>query len=125
MIRTVFRYLFGKTACQMYPKKPAVFFDTTRGHIEIDASRCILCGLCAMNCPVGAITVNREKHYWQIDHLGCIVCGACVEKCPKKCLTMENTYTAPANSKKVKKVNVTPPPKPKKPAPPPPVSDQG
>ena len=116
MFKTAFRYLFGKTACKMYPKRPATFFETTRGHISFDPSTCILCTLCAKNCPTGALTVDREKHFWRIDRLRCILCGECVERCPKNSITMEKTYAAPMDDQAVETIPVTPPP-PKKPPP--------
>lgn len=99
MIKTVFRYLLGKTGCKMYPKLPATCFPTTRGHISFDPSNCILCTLCAKNCPTGAIIVDREDHYWRINRLRCILCGECVRKCPKHSINMENTYAAPTVEK--------------------------
>ena len=42
--------------------------------------KCIGCGLCKRNCPVGAITGNiKEKHV--IDTNLCIKCGACKASC--------------------------------------------
>jgi len=106
MFKTAFRYLFGKTACKMYPKLPATSFETTRGHISFDPSTCILCTLCAKNCPTEALTVNREERYWRIDRLRCILCGECVERCPKNSITMEKTYAASMNARAVETIAV-------------------
>ena len=41
---------------------------------------CISCGVCASNCPVGAISEGDGK--FVIDADTCIACGSCADTCP-------------------------------------------
>ncbi len=56
---------------------------------------CIFCGLCARNCPVDALAVDRAEKRWKVDQEACIKCEACISKCPKECLFMGEPPEAP------------------------------
>lgn len=55
----------------------------TSGKIINDMSKCILCGLCARQCPAECITVDREAKSWTINRDDCMQCGACIDACKK------------------------------------------
>ena len=48
-----------------------------------DPVKCIYCTLCARNCPMGALAVDRKAKTWVLDEDSCIGCGTCAGACPK------------------------------------------
>ena len=93
--------LFNKPATLMYPVIPREWEERTRGAVDIDKEKCVLCGMCARSCPTGAIDVNRKTSTWMIQRMNCIQCGACIENCPPSCLIMSQKYTEPGTEKVV------------------------
>lgn len=106
MFKVVMKAFFRKSACGMYPHKPAHSYPNSRGHIEIEKDKCILCTICDKRCPTGAIQVDRNGKTWAIDHFKCIYCNNCVDVCPKKCLHMVTPYSAPESSKEIVTVDI-------------------
>ena len=99
--------LFSKPATCKYPFEPREFPERTRGHVENDMDKCILCGLCQMRCPTGAITVDKKEQTWAIRPFSCIQCRSCVDNCPKKCLSMDRQYQEPGERKIEKKFDLS------------------
>jgi formate hydrogenlyase subunit 6/NADH:ubiquinone oxidoreductase subunit I len=64
--------------------------EAESGQIQCNLDACIYCGICAKNCPVGALTVDRATKSWSIDQDSCVQCGLCTEKCPKKALSFKD-----------------------------------
>ena len=61
--------------------------------INIDASKCIGCGLCVKGCPFEAMTMTTTAEGKKLPEcgLGCTECGRCVEECPKGAITRTGT----------------------------------
>ena len=61
------------------------------GHVVPDSSRCVQCGICTYNCPIG---IDVRAHVWEgqaIKHSECLTCGECVARCPRGVLRFERT----------------------------------
>jgi len=43
--------------------------------------RCMACGLCEMNCPFGAVTVDRQERVATVNTVLCKGCGICTASC--------------------------------------------
>lgn len=93
-----FGSLFKKPETVQYPAQHKEAPVGLKGHITLDESTCILCGICQKTCPCGTIEVNKAERTWSINRFQCIQCGSCVRACPKASLTMEPTYTSVATS---------------------------
>ena len=50
-------------------------------HLNVNENTCIGCGMCAKNCPVGAITIKNGHPVWNKEK--CIMCLGCLHRCPK------------------------------------------
>ncbi|MBP5154771.1 MAG: 4Fe-4S binding protein [Lachnospiraceae bacterium] len=47
---------------------------------------CIMCGTCASNCPVEAISEGETQ--FVIDADACLECGACAANCPVEAIEL-------------------------------------
>ncbi len=59
------------------------------GVVVPDNSRCVQCGICSYNCPIG---IDVRRYAWEgrpirDDH--CVTCGQCVARCPRGVLRFE------------------------------------
>jgi ferredoxin len=61
------------------------------GHVIPESSRCVQCGVCSYNCPIG---IDVRAHVWRdeaVKHSECLTCGECVARCPRGVLRFAQT----------------------------------
>lgn len=64
-------------------RRPSRHRILTAGMVLPDSTRCVQCGICSFNCPVG---IDVRAHAWQgvpVQHSRCLTCGECVSRCPR------------------------------------------
>jgi NAD-dependent dihydropyrimidine dehydrogenase PreA subunit len=59
--------------------------------VAADPSRCVQCGICGYNCPVGISVRDYAREGKIVDDERCVKCGLCIEKCPRGTLRWEST----------------------------------
>lgn len=52
---------------------------------KVDESKCVNCGACEGDCPVGAISEAGDKRVINADT--CISCGSCAGSCPAEAIS--------------------------------------
>lgn len=64
---------------------PQTPFTEGSGLLQVttDATRCVQCGICGYNCPVGIEVREYARRGENVTDSRCISCGACIEKCPR------------------------------------------
>jgi heterodisulfide reductase subunit C len=53
------------------------------GYVVPDSARCVQCGICTFNCPIG---IDVRFHVWHrisMNNNQCLTCGECVARCPR------------------------------------------
>ena len=71
------------------------------GHVVPYSSRCVQCGICSYNCPIG---IDVRRHAWlgvPVKDSHCLTCGECVARCPRGVLRFEKTSLFDAERREV------------------------
>ena len=60
-------------------------------HVVAEPARCVECGICSFNCPLGIDVRSHARQGIPIADSHCLTCGECVERCPRGTLRLETT----------------------------------
>jgi ferredoxin len=60
---------------------------------QVDETHCMLCGLCADDCPFGALSLGDSRV--EVSEALCMGCGICVNNCPEGALQLERDPSKP------------------------------
>jgi ferredoxin len=56
---------------------------TPDAHVTPDRTRCVQCGVCGYNCPVGIPVRDYARQGKAVEDPRCVQCGQCIEVCPR------------------------------------------
>ncbi len=57
--------------------------------IVAESVRCVECGICTYNCPLGIDIRAHVRHGEPVSDGRCLTCGECVARCPRGTLRFE------------------------------------
>jgi Fe-S-cluster-containing hydrogenase component 2 len=57
--------------------------------VVAETSRCVECGICTFNCPIGIDVRTHVRQATPIADHHCLTCGDCVARCPRGTLRFE------------------------------------
>jgi ferredoxin len=57
--------------------------------VVAEAVRCVECGICSFNCPLGIDVRTHARQGKPVADSYCLTCGDCVARCPRGTLRLE------------------------------------
>ncbi len=64
------------------------------GRVVPDSRRCVQCGVCSYNCPIGIPVRDYARQGLPVELADCITCGQCIQVCPRGTLRWETKTRA-------------------------------
>jgi ferredoxin len=61
------------------------------GHVVAEQGRCVECGICSYNCPIGIDVREHVRLGRPVTDGRCLTCGECVARCPRGTLRFETS----------------------------------
>jgi len=59
--------------------------------VVAEPARCVECGICTYNCPIGIDVRSHVRLGLPITNGRCLTCGECVARCPRGTLRFETS----------------------------------
>lgn len=87
--------LFSKRETIHYPQGKLELPTAYRGAVEVDIAKCGGCGLCARDCPSGAMGVTHLPGGGvrvELDYGACAECGQCELSCHRHAIHLEPRF---------------------------------
>jgi ferredoxin len=86
--------LMAPAPCSSWPALAKSIFESrqevlSEGHVVPNAARCVQCGCCSYNCPIGIDVRSHARRGQPINASHCLTCGECVKRCPRGVLAFE------------------------------------
>jgi len=75
-------------------KSNPVLYEGDR-HVVSDPTRCVQCGICGYNCPVGIPVRDYARIGKMVNDPNCVQCGQCIEACPRGTLRWDTHLILP------------------------------
>ena len=107
LIPHLLRTLLSKPITVSFPNGPLQLPAAYRGQVVVDIDSCKGCGLCARDCPSGALFVERQGEKGvRIVHFydRCTSCGQCELSCRYHAVHLQSSFRAGASSHSTLKV---------------------
>jgi Pyruvate/2-oxoacid:ferredoxin oxidoreductase delta subunit len=57
--------------------------------VVAEPARCVECGICSYNCPLGIDVRSKARQGLPVADAYCLTCGECVARCPRSTLRLE------------------------------------
>lgn len=61
------------------------------GVVMPDSRRCVQCGVCSYNCPIGIDVRSHALQGVPVNDSHCLSCGECVKRCPRGVLRFRSS----------------------------------
>lgn len=60
------------------------------GIVLAEPGRCVQCGICSHNCPVGIDVRAYASEGAAVTDPRCLLCGSCIARCPRGTLSFQS-----------------------------------
>lgn len=102
LLPNILAVFFTRSETEDYPAQKPALPELFRGRVSIRADNCVGCSLCVLDCPAGALEIEKEsKENFRLVHFRdrCTYCGQCEQSCRYDAIHMDNAYVPPSANK--------------------------